>query len=193
MSFGETLRQLRKQKNLSQEKIANLLGVSRQSVSKWENGLSHPDTNNLIRLAEILSVSLDELTGNASVNQPTKKLEENYRVTISKFAIITYLVSFSSIIGFFCPPSTNVPMPNEIWMGVSIIGGCLLVIKNCKLVRYPQLLKVLFMDMGMVLLGCLMGGILPNKIGLVKPIVIAIPLAIYMGWVLRKYFSNENN
>ena len=52
---------LRKQRGYSQETLAEKLGVSRQAVSKWERGESSPDTDNLIALANIYEISLDEL------------------------------------------------------------------------------------------------------------------------------------
>lgn len=55
------LYELRKKKGLSQEALAEKLGISRQSVSKWERAESSPDTDNLIALAKLYGVSLDEL------------------------------------------------------------------------------------------------------------------------------------
>ncbi len=52
---------LRKEKGLSQEQLAEALGISRQAVSKWERAESSPDTDNLICLAKLYNVSLDEL------------------------------------------------------------------------------------------------------------------------------------
>ena len=48
----------RKAKGLSQEKVAEVLGVSRQAVTKWESNISKPGSDNLIRLAELLEVSI---------------------------------------------------------------------------------------------------------------------------------------
>ena len=59
--FHEKLRDLRKQKTMSQEELANKLDISRQSVSKWESGLSMPDLENVIKLSELFEVSLDYL------------------------------------------------------------------------------------------------------------------------------------
>ena len=55
------LYELRKQQGLSQEELAEKLGVSRQAVSKWERSEASPDTDNLIALAKIYGMSLDEL------------------------------------------------------------------------------------------------------------------------------------
>ncbi|MDO4327659.1 MAG: helix-turn-helix domain-containing protein, partial [bacterium] len=61
--FGENLKTLRKQKGFSQEELAARLHVVRQTISKWEKNLSVPDADTLIRLAEILEVSVSELLG----------------------------------------------------------------------------------------------------------------------------------
>jgi transcriptional regulator with XRE-family HTH domain len=63
MLLNDQITQLRKQKKLSQEELAAALQVSRQAVSKWENGVSNPDTENLIRLAEIFEVDVNVLIG----------------------------------------------------------------------------------------------------------------------------------
>ncbi|GGM27954.1 transcriptional regulator [Paraliobacillus quinghaiensis] len=61
MTFGGNIQRLRKEKHLSQEKLATEMGVSRQSVSKWELGESTPDLERLQRLSKVLDVSIDEL------------------------------------------------------------------------------------------------------------------------------------
>ena len=61
MSFGENLKTIRKQKGLSQEALAELLDVSRQSVSKWEQDLGYPEAEKLILLSQKMTVSLDAL------------------------------------------------------------------------------------------------------------------------------------
>ena len=70
------LLQYRKENNLSQEELAEKIGVSRQAVSKWERAEASPDTDNLIRLAEIYGVSLDEmLTGKKTQAEPQAQPE----------------------------------------------------------------------------------------------------------------------
>ena len=61
MYFNNRLYQLRKQKGLSQEELANRLNVSRQTVSKWEVGDSTPDMEKLIAISDLFDVSLDKL------------------------------------------------------------------------------------------------------------------------------------
>ncbi|HJA68328.1 MAG TPA: helix-turn-helix domain-containing protein [Candidatus Mediterraneibacter cottocaccae] len=61
MTLGERIKEHRKGNGLSQEKLAELAGVSRQAVTKWENGQSSPSTENLFRLAEIFGTTVDLL------------------------------------------------------------------------------------------------------------------------------------
>lgn len=67
--FSENLKALRKQKGFSQEELATRLHVTRQTISKWEKNLSVPDADTLIRLAEILEVSVSELLGEKIENE----------------------------------------------------------------------------------------------------------------------------
>lgn len=61
MTLGERIYQLRTEKNLSQGTLADMLNVSRQSISKWETDSSIPDLDKLVKLGDIFSVTLDEL------------------------------------------------------------------------------------------------------------------------------------
>lgn len=61
MTFGERLYELRKNKNISQEELAELLDVSRQSISKWENDKAYPEMTRLLFMSEYFDVSLDYL------------------------------------------------------------------------------------------------------------------------------------
>lgn len=61
--FSENLKILRKQKGLTQETLAIKLHITRQTISKWEKGLSVPDTEQLVRLAEVLEVPITQLLG----------------------------------------------------------------------------------------------------------------------------------
>lgn len=72
------LQQLRKQNGYTQEILAEKLGISRQSVSKWERAEASPDTDNLIALSKIYGVSVDELlnTSEDTVNIKTEKKKE---------------------------------------------------------------------------------------------------------------------
>ena len=61
--LSENIYTLRRKSGLSQEQLAEKLGVSRQAISKWEGGLSTPELDKLRALSECFHVSIDELTG----------------------------------------------------------------------------------------------------------------------------------
>lgn len=61
MEFSKKLYELRKQKGISQEELADRLDVSRQTLSKWELGTSTPDTEKLVMISDYFEISLDEL------------------------------------------------------------------------------------------------------------------------------------
>ena len=61
MTFGEKLSKLRKEYNYSQEQLAGILGISRQSISKWESNIAYPETDKLIKMGQLFECSMDYL------------------------------------------------------------------------------------------------------------------------------------
>ena len=76
MSFSENLKQIRREHHLSQEELAELLGVSRQAVSKWELGQGYPEVEKLLLLSSELNISLDALMS-VEFNRDTVVRNEN--------------------------------------------------------------------------------------------------------------------
>ena len=63
--LSDNIREYRKKSNMSQDELAEKLGVSRQSISLWETGQTQPTIDNIIALAKIFNISADTLLGNA--------------------------------------------------------------------------------------------------------------------------------
>lgn len=83
MSFAENLKQIRKERDISQEELAELLTVSRQAVSKWEQGAGYPEMEKMILLSEKLNVSLDELVfGQRKAGAPAQPVQPSGRIMI---------------------------------------------------------------------------------------------------------------
>ncbi len=76
-TFGTRLGRIRKENNYTQETIANKLNVTAQAVSKWENDITSPDIDTLIKLADIFNISIDELVGRVSDAITTTKKDIN--------------------------------------------------------------------------------------------------------------------
>lgn len=81
-NLGNRIKNLRNERHLSQEYVAEQIGVSRQSVSKWESGISRPSTGNLICLAELFDVSLDAFTQEAPDNSGNVKKRKDISKTL---------------------------------------------------------------------------------------------------------------
>ena len=75
MKIGDKIAKARKTQNLTQEQLADLLNVSRQAVSRWESDLAYPETENLVRLSEILQINCDYLLKDG-VNENGEKVVE---------------------------------------------------------------------------------------------------------------------
>lgn len=86
MSFGNNLRLVRKEKGITQEQLAEILGVSRQAISKWESDSGYPETDKLVLLSKELGVSIDFLMDNAAPDYK-KEGEEIIPASVSEKTI----------------------------------------------------------------------------------------------------------
>lgn len=73
MTFQEQLITLRKQKGLSQEQLGERLGVTRQTISKWELGITTPEMDKLIELSDLFQISIDELVGRSTGSESSRQ------------------------------------------------------------------------------------------------------------------------
>ena len=93
MSIGERLYNLRKERNLSQEDLANELGVSRQTISKWETGESSPDFDKIIPICDFFGITSDELiSGKQNIVEVAKenkkaKFARNIAISVALYII----------------------------------------------------------------------------------------------------------
>lgn len=119
--FNENLKNIRRQKGLSQEELAERLHVVRQTVSKWEKGLSVPDADILIRIAEIFETSVSTLLGDtvepsedkniiaqkleqlnillAEKNRRSRRIWKVVAIILISIAVMTILLIIFSIAG----------------------------------------------------------------------------------------------
>lgn len=79
MTFGERLYELRRNKNISQEGLAELLDVSRQSISKWENDKAYPEMTRLLFMSEYFDVSLDYLMRGVEGDENNEDIAVSYK------------------------------------------------------------------------------------------------------------------
>ena len=94
MSFRENLQHMRAAHNMTQEQLAMLLGVSRQSVTKWESEKSYPEMDKLLRMCQIFDCTLDELVQGDLTGRPVEPAAS---------------VASASWIWTDCGPATRIP------------------------------------------------------------------------------------
>lgn len=116
IQIADRLIQLRKDKGLSQEALAEQLGISRQAISKWERAEASPDTDNLIALASLYGMTLDQLldtskdtykVGNVNKEkvkkekQPLNETQKKGKKLMAAFPIVTFaIVAVYVVLGF---------------------------------------------------------------------------------------------
>ncbi len=108
MKFGDNLKQIRKSKNISQEELAEKLGVSRQSVSKWETGENYPSMYNIMCLCDIFKCKINNLVHESMSD--IDSLDEEVKMSVVKFKedkqkkvkVLSKIISIVSKIGKVC-------------------------------------------------------------------------------------------
>lgn len=136
--IGLFLTSLRKEKNLTQAKLAEMLFVSEKTVSKWENGKSIPDTSILPKLCEIFSISLNELLSGEKntaeknseqilLNLAKEMQQKNKLIRISMWVIM--IVSIVALLGGVL--IAGFLIPEGIWQLVIIVGVTILFLIPC--------------------------------------------------------------
>ena len=73
--FGKNLRQVRKERRLTQQQLAELLDVQQRVVSRWETGVAKPHLNHIVQLAKVLEVSLDRLVFGEGLEESMPRFE----------------------------------------------------------------------------------------------------------------------
>ena len=90
MTFQEQLITFRKQQGLSQEQLGEKLGVTRQTVSKWELGVTTPEMDKLILLADLFHISIDELVGREAPDTQSETTQDNEIPPVREIRYIPY-------------------------------------------------------------------------------------------------------
>ncbi|MBI9046842.1 MAG: helix-turn-helix transcriptional regulator [Anaerolineaceae bacterium] len=101
MDFNEKLQQLRKQKSMTQEQLAEELFISRTAVSKWESGKGYPNIDSLKNISKIFSVSIDDLLSGEELISLAES--ENHSNMIKVFNLIFGILDLMAIACIFLP------------------------------------------------------------------------------------------
>ncbi len=140
--FSEKLIDLRKNKKMSQEKLAELMDVSRQTISNWELGSTTPDINQAKKLSKIFKISLDELIDNdiviKTINNTEKLSKSSNRLSIcALIQSFILLITFIFIIIFII-------FITRYYFNTNIVSNSMEI--NCTLNNIKDTYKVTYKD-----------------------------------------------
>ena len=110
MEFNEKLQELRKQKGLTQEELAASLYVSRTAISKWESGRGYPNIDSLKAIANLFSVTVDELLSTDEVltiaEEDSKQREKHFRDLM--YGLLDICISLLIFLPFFAEETDGI-------------------------------------------------------------------------------------
>lgn len=169
MEFNEKLQELRKQKGLTQEELAELLYVSRTAISKWESGRGFPNIESLKAISKYFSVSLDELLSGEEIlaiaENDHKQKERTFRDLI--FGLLDFGMALLLFLPFFGQKSDGVirevallalsaiqpylKTTYIVFVGVMVVLGIMtLALQNCRQRLWTQSKSVLSLSLSAV-------------------------------------------
>lgn len=147
MNLSEKILELRKANGLSQEQLAEKIGVSRQAISKWESGESLPEVERLIELSAVFNVTTDYLLKPSEVDELNIRTEilekqqqdlikknmkkENFRFRLFS-CIVIYLIAFAAILVVRFPLFWYVNSLGPIFMIILVIATAIAIAVNLK-------------------------------------------------------------
>ena len=141
IKIGGFLRELRKEKELTQEQLAEKFGVSSRSVSRWENGNTMPDLSILVELADFYEVDIKEIIDGERKSETMNKEEKETLQKVADYAetekklvvkrkctvtfIGTLIFALCIMVGYIVLPKLpedSILRSNGLWLGISVIG-----------------------------------------------------------------------
>lgn len=123
MLIGEQLKKIREEHLLSQENLAEILDVSRHTISNWENTKSYPDIERVMRMSEIYHLSLDELLkGDTKMVQSWLDATDSKRTV--KQLVVLLLINLLALIGLLI-------FNQNIWVAVSLMAILAICVVSC--------------------------------------------------------------
>lgn len=125
MDLGGRIREARERRNLSQDELAEKMGISRQAISKWETGKSYPDIETILKLSNIFNLSLDELVKSDKIFQ--ENLIKESRSGMSGLTILgCVFVALGVIAGIWGGAQFPLSLMDSRFMSF-LVGGLVLI------------------------------------------------------------------
>lgn len=191
MKLGENIREKRKELKLSQEYIAEQLGVSRQAVSKWETGQTDPTAKNLVELAQLFGITVSELVESDRQAQGNQT-EQPAKNTVFRKNVEVMIVSFYTGAVIMTGIKTNdrgFYIFADIMVLIFAIAMCVNIMRLSEEVRLKMALKELAYC---ITVYCVMTFLTPAIGNVFSGAIVCILMLLYMKYIrFKEYFKKK--
>ena len=169
MEFNEKLQELRKQKGLTQEELAEKLYVSRTAISKWESGRGYPNIESLKAIAKLFSVTVDELLSSGEVlmlaEEENKRKDKYFRDLI--YGLLDICIAMLLFLPFFAEKADGIIQSVSLFaldgvqpylkiaylavvMSMIVMGVLLFALQNCQAMAWIKSKTMISMILGAI-------------------------------------------
>ena len=141
LKIGKFIAECRKEKGLTQMQLSEKLGITDKAVSKWERGITMPDTSIMLELCDILGISVNELLNGEKINmenndqknkqlllEMANELEKKNKIIWSAMWVIM-IISFTALLAGLAVAAFLIP--EGVWQLVAILGLCVVFLIPC--------------------------------------------------------------
>ena len=121
MEISKCIKDARQNNNISQESLAEQLGVSRQTISSWENGKSYPDIVSIIKMSDIFNISLDKMLKEDKklVNNMQEKMDTVKSNKSIVFTILFAIIIFGGI--YLIQTFVDIPKIDNLYLNIGVL------------------------------------------------------------------------
>ena len=195
MNVSEKIRTLRKSKGMSQEELAGQVNISRQAVSRWENGTALPDADNIVQLSKLFGVTTDYLLMDSyESDEDSPKIKENNKIlhaNLTRLAIMFQAACLNACI--YSWGDSNTIILETVMKSFPLLACSIWMASNH---RYEKDLKQRAKNTKIESLYCLIQSVVAVlgytfHIGVWSTLIILINLFAYIFIVNRKYMNRK--
>ena len=195
MNISEKIRTLRKSKGMSQEELAGQVNISRQAVSRWENGTALPDADNIVQLSKLFGVTTDYLLMDSyESDEDSPKIKENNKILHTNLTRLAIIFQAAFLNACIYPWGDSNTIVLEMIMKIFPLLACSIWMASNH--RYEKDLKQRVKNTKIESLYCLVQTVVfvlgyTLHIGLWSTLLILINTSVYIFLVNPKYMNRK--
>lgn len=200
MNISDRIQSLRKKKGLSQYDLADEMGVSRQAVSKWENGQSIPDIEKIILLSDYFNVSTDYIIKGVEEEEEKNKKENNIIYSKILYIVSTFLITIGNISAFLnlcIRIDTTYLFVDYVIIGLGVMSYFIAkTISNSSpkfIIKFINIMMIIFTPITFMIF--MIGNIIPFDVLYIHKVIVSIIIFliiyVFLGICIFKKLKNN--